>query len=179
MRQLRWKRLWRRSLTCSHKRTSMVPSRSCWNGTTSALQLEEITSKGTRVSCVVLSIKAPIQKSLETYLIILVSFNRENPGQLKLWTDLWIDIYQINPYLQNCKWILMWKLLKKFFWTTCSLLLNMTDVQLWCEGKWIFYIVCLKLQYLGKYPFWIKDTLQYSVVICTKTTLFPPCWLGL
>ena len=28
-----WKRLWRRSLTCSHKRTSMRPSRSCWNGT--------------------------------------------------------------------------------------------------------------------------------------------------
>ena len=53
MRQLRrWKRLWRRSLTCSHKRTSMGPSRSCWNGTTSALQPKEITSKGTRVSCV-------------------------------------------------------------------------------------------------------------------------------
>ena len=52
MRQLRWKRLWWRSLTCSHKRTSMGPSRSCWNGTTSALQLEEITLKGTRVSCV-------------------------------------------------------------------------------------------------------------------------------
>ena len=34
------------------KRTSMGPSRSCWNGTTSALQPEEITSKGTRVSCV-------------------------------------------------------------------------------------------------------------------------------
>ena len=47
MRQLkRWKRLWQRSLTCSHKRTSMGPSRSCWNGTTSALQPEEITSKG-------------------------------------------------------------------------------------------------------------------------------------
>ena len=30
MRQLRrWKRLWRRSLICSHKRTSMGPSRSC------------------------------------------------------------------------------------------------------------------------------------------------------
>ena len=28
------------------------PFRSCWNGTTSALQLKEITSKGTRVSCV-------------------------------------------------------------------------------------------------------------------------------
>ena len=53
MRQLRrWKRLWRRSLTRSHKRTSMEPSRSCWNGTTSALQPEEITPKGTRVSCV-------------------------------------------------------------------------------------------------------------------------------
>ena len=53
MKQLRrWKRLWRRSLPCSHKRTSMGRSRSCRNGTTSALHLEEITSKGTRVSCV-------------------------------------------------------------------------------------------------------------------------------
>ena len=53
MRQLRrWKRLWWRSLTRSHKRTSMGPSRSCWNGTTSALQSGESTSKGTRVSCV-------------------------------------------------------------------------------------------------------------------------------
>ena len=52
MRQLRrWKWLWRRSLTRSQKRTSMGPSRSCWNGT-SAMQREEITSKGTRVSCV-------------------------------------------------------------------------------------------------------------------------------
>ena len=48
----RLKRLWRRSLICSHKRTSMGPARSCWNGTTSALQPEEMTSKGTRVSCV-------------------------------------------------------------------------------------------------------------------------------
>ena len=52
MRQLRkWKRLWRRSLTRSHKRTSMRRSRSCRNGTTSALQPEKITSKGTRVTC--------------------------------------------------------------------------------------------------------------------------------
>ena len=48
----RWKRLWRRSLTRSHKRTSMGSSRSCWNGTTGALQPEEIPSKGTRVSWV-------------------------------------------------------------------------------------------------------------------------------
>ena len=53
MRQLRrWKRLWRRSLTRSYNRTSMVSSRSCWNGTTSALQPEEIPSKGTGVSYV-------------------------------------------------------------------------------------------------------------------------------
>ena len=52
-RQLRrWKRLWRRSLTRSHKKTSMGPSRRCWDGTTSALQPGEITLKGTRVSCV-------------------------------------------------------------------------------------------------------------------------------
>ena len=38
----------------------MGPSRSCCNGT-SALQPEEITWKGTRVSCV-LSIKVPIRK---------------------------------------------------------------------------------------------------------------------
>ena len=53
MRQLkRWKRLWQRSLTRSHKWTSKGPSRSYWNGTTSALQPEEITSKGTWVICV-------------------------------------------------------------------------------------------------------------------------------
>ena len=53
MRQLRrWKRLWQRSLTRSHKKTSMGPSRSSWNGRKSALQPEEITSKGSRVSCV-------------------------------------------------------------------------------------------------------------------------------
>ena len=34
------------------KRTSMGPSRSCWNSTTSALQPEEITSKRTRASWV-------------------------------------------------------------------------------------------------------------------------------
>ena len=51
MRQLRrWKQLCRRSLTRSYKRTSMEPSKSCWDGTTSALQPDDITSKGTSVS---------------------------------------------------------------------------------------------------------------------------------
>ena len=53
MRQLRrWKSLWRRSLASLHKRTCMEPSRSFWNGTTSALQPKDITSKETSVSCV-------------------------------------------------------------------------------------------------------------------------------
>ena len=50
VRQLRrWKKLCWRSLRRLHKRTSMGPSSSYWNGTTSALQPEEITSRGTRV----------------------------------------------------------------------------------------------------------------------------------
>ena len=40
----------------------MEPFRSCWNGTTSALQPEEITWKGTRVSCVYYQLKVPIRK---------------------------------------------------------------------------------------------------------------------
>ena len=53
MRELRrWKRLWRRSLTRSQNKTSLGLHRKCWNMTTSALQPGEITSKGTRVSCV-------------------------------------------------------------------------------------------------------------------------------
>ena len=93
MRQLRrWKRFWQRSLTCSHKKTSMGPSRSCWNGTTSALQPEELTLKGTRVSCV-LSIKVPIRKkSLETYLMILVHIYKENLRSL-LWRGLEFHVY--------------------------------------------------------------------------------------
>ena len=63
MRQLkRWKRLWRRSLTRSHKRTSKGPSRGCWNGTTSVLQLDEISLKGTRVSSVYYQFKRPYEK---------------------------------------------------------------------------------------------------------------------
>ena len=59
MRQLRrWKRLWRRSLTLTQE-DFHGPSKSCWNGTTSALQLEETTSKGTRVSWVYDQKKCP------------------------------------------------------------------------------------------------------------------------
>ena len=65
MRQLRrWKRRWQRSLTRSNKRTSMGPSRSCWNGRTSALQPEEITSKETRVSYVYYQWKYSYEKKV-------------------------------------------------------------------------------------------------------------------
>ena len=46
----------------------MGPSRSFWNGTTSALQPEEITSKGTKVYMCVLSIKVPKQKKSRNLL---------------------------------------------------------------------------------------------------------------
>ena len=80
MRRLgRWKRLWRMSLPRSHKRTSsMESSRSCWNGTTSALQPEEITSNGTRVSCVDYQWKCPYKKSLETYLMISYIYTKKS-----------------------------------------------------------------------------------------------------
>ena len=75
MRELRrWKRLWRRSLTRLHKRTSMGPSRSCWNVTASALQPEEITLKGTWDSCEYNQQKCPYEKCMETYCVLLVSF---------------------------------------------------------------------------------------------------------
>ena len=51
----------------------MGPSRSCWNGTTSALQPEEITSKGTRVHVCTINKSAHTKKSLEAYLMNLVS----------------------------------------------------------------------------------------------------------
>ena len=47
MRQLRrWKCLWRRSLTRLHKTTSMGHSRSCWDGTTSALSRRRLLRRG-------------------------------------------------------------------------------------------------------------------------------------
>ena len=73
MRELRrWKTLWRRSLTRLHKRTSMGLSRSGGNVTSSALQQDEITSKGTRVSCVYYQWRCPYEKGQETYLMILI-----------------------------------------------------------------------------------------------------------
>ena len=80
LRQLsRWKRLWRRTLTRSHKKTPMGPSRSCWNGTTSVLQPEYITSKGTRVPCVYYQSQCPYEKkSLGTYWRHLVDISIEN-----------------------------------------------------------------------------------------------------
>ena len=59
------KRLWLRSSTRSHKRTSIGPSRSCWNGTKSALQPEEVTSKRSWVSCVYYHV-CTINKSTHT-----------------------------------------------------------------------------------------------------------------
>ena len=40
------------AVTLTQEDFHLGPSRGCWNGTTNALQLGEVTSKGTRVSCV-------------------------------------------------------------------------------------------------------------------------------
>ena len=105
MRQLgRWKRLWRRSLPHSHKRTSMGPSRSCCNGTTSALQPEEISSKGTRVSWVYYQWKCPYEKSLETYLMNLVCVyiyiykeKKTLPNRLLIWPPTKSNFHTVKP----------------------------------------------------------------------------------
>ena len=99
MRQLRsWKRLWRRSLTHSHKRTSMGPSRSCWNGTTSALQPEENTSKGLEFHVCAINKSAHTKKSLETYLIILACILKEKFQSIAYgcarWEELTFVYYQ-------------------------------------------------------------------------------------
>ena len=73
MRQLRrWKGLWRRSLTCSQKRTSMGPCRSCWNGTTRSCQLEGLLRKGLEFHVCTINKSAYTKKSLETYRMHLV-----------------------------------------------------------------------------------------------------------
>ena len=61
----------------------MGPSRSCWNSTTSALEPEEITSKGTRVSCVYLSIKVPIRKK---------SVNLFNDPRIYIYIYIWMNM---------------------------------------------------------------------------------------
>ena len=118
MRELRrWKRLWRRSLTRSHKTTSIGPSRGCCNGTTSALHLEEITSKGTRVSCVYYQQKYQYEKSRETYRMHLVYIvqleGNSNMVRLSLWIYFAEEYYTLRlirwPYmfklrLKNCKY---------------------------------------------------------------------------
>ena len=98
MRQVRrWKRLWWRSLTRWHKRISMGPLRSCWNGTTSALQPEEITWKGTRVSCMYYQWKCPYEKSLETNLMILISIGKENKMYTTVDSKAVLQAIEANP----------------------------------------------------------------------------------
>ena len=101
MRQLRrWKRLWRKSLTRSHKRTSMGRCRSCWDGT-SALQPEEITSEGMRASCV------PIRKKSGnlSYVPRISGIKEANPLVCKIYklkkkqTTMYLENYLINSWI--------------------------------------------------------------------------------
>ena len=71
----------------------MGPSRSCWNGTTSALQPEEITSKGTRVSCVYYQL-VPIGEK---------SGNLFNDPRIYIYIYIYIYIDGLIEYLTECK----------------------------------------------------------------------------
>ena len=111
MRQLRrLKRLWRRSLTHSHKRTLMGPSRRCWNGTTSALQLEELTSS---FMCVQ-SMKVPIWKksgnlfndprASDLYRIQILNKNKKLMSYLSSWNTHKYSVsekFRSNFYFNN------------------------------------------------------------------------------
>ena len=100
MRQLRRRKsLWRRSLTHSHKRSSMGPCRSCWNGTKSALQLEVIASKVTRVLCV-LSIKVPIRNKSEN----LFNDPRIYIYLINVWWKDRFHSLSVSPCIKHCTW---------------------------------------------------------------------------
>ena len=69
----------------------MGPLRSCWDGT-SALQPEEITSKGTRVSRMYYQLKHPYEKSLETYRMRLVYI------YIYIYIYVYLFIYQLHRH---------------------------------------------------------------------------------
>ena len=89
MRQLkRWKRLWQRSLTRPRKRTPMGPSRICWNGTTSALQLEEITLKGLEFHVCTINKSVLTKKSGNLF---------NDPRILNIQDLVWLDFMTYQP----------------------------------------------------------------------------------
>ena len=73
MRQLRrWKRLWRRSLTRSHKRTSMGPSRSSRNDRTMHCSRRRLLRRGLEFHVCTINKSGHTKESLETYLMIYI-----------------------------------------------------------------------------------------------------------
>ena len=87
----------------SHTRSSMGPFRSCWNRATCALQLEEITSKEIRVSCVYYQWKCLYEKSLEPFCMhlvyIYVSILSIFHISLSIYLSIFIYIYIYISYL--------------------------------------------------------------------------------
>ena len=112
MRQLRrWKRPWRRSLTCSHKRTSMGPSRSCWNGKCIAAGGDYFEDDCSFMS--VLSIKVPIRKNSGNlldapciYVCIYIYIHAYTHTHTHTHTHTYIYIYIFtNVYAEIIRWI--------------------------------------------------------------------------
>ena len=68
----RWKSLWRRSLTRSHKTTSMWPCRSCWNGTTMHCSRRRLLRRGLEVHVCTINKSANTKKVWK--LIVCTSY---------------------------------------------------------------------------------------------------------
>ena len=94
MRQLRrWKKLWRRSLTRSQKRTSMGPCRRCWNSRTSALQPEEITSRGLEFHVWTIN-KSGHTKKVGKHIVCTSYFQEFRISEIFL-ISFWIEFWKI------------------------------------------------------------------------------------
>ena len=121
----------------------MGPCRSCWDGTTSALQPEEIASKGLEFYVCTINKSANTKKSLETYRMHLV--------------HIYIYIYKISSppdgkqaqfirHVQKFPMFFVFKTSHKIFFSFYSItyaLLVYTYVFVLCSSLLFFFGICL------------------------------------
>ena len=132
--------MWGRSLTRSHKKTSTGPSRSCWNGSTSALQPNEITSKGTCVSCVPIRIKS-------------VNLSYASRIYIYIYIHIYIYIYiYINWFSYYYWWVAVVSWLNYLILTVDLLI--------------FFYCIKWSVSLIGFWihPPWFTSTLQHPIL---------------
>ena len=125
----------------------MGPSRSCWNGTISAFQPEEITWKGTRVLCVYYQKNCPYEKRLETYCVPLLSI------YLSIYLSLFISIY-LSIYLSQSVHIYLSIYLSLFISIYLSIYLSLfISIYLSSHSVHIYLSIYLSLFIIKQSPF--------------------------